>query len=225
MVGREGPPVQRATESRTAVRMTETSGVTTQLRVGDEIPQGSGVIEVHLVELNQLFNSIDPSPFHERDLDRDAEEFIVRWAKDIPAEKPLRCWCIDKPGLTPDVGDTVRDAVHTFFRNRSEQTRKRLGQLFRAGRTSLLIGLLFLAACLLGGDWIVRLFSESRLAEIVRESLIIGGWVAMWRPLEIFLYDWWPILNERRLYDRLSQMAVRIACSGSQAPDRRPAVP
>lgn len=205
--------------------MTEASDVTTQLRVGDEIPPGSGVIAVHLVELNQLFNSIDPSPFHERDLDRDAEKFIVDWAKEFPAEKPLALLVhLDKPGLTPDVGDTVRDAVHTFFRSRSEQTRKRLGRLFRIGRTSLLIGLLFLAACLIGGDWIVRLLPASRLAGIVRESLVIGGWVAMWRPLEIFLYDWWPILNERRLYDRLSRMAVRIACTGKQALGTRPAV-
>jgi len=27
----------------------------------------------------------------------------------------------------------------------------------------------------------------------VRESLLVGGAVAPWRPLEIFLYDWWPI--------------------------------
>ena len=44
----------------------------------------------------------------------------------------------------------------------------------------------------------------------MRESLLIGGWVAMWRPLEVFLYDWWPIRAEARLFDRLSAMPVRI---------------
>jgi hypothetical protein len=39
--------------------------------------------------------------------------------------------------------------------------------------------------------------------------MIIGGWVAMWRRLEIFLYDWWPIRSERKLFDRLSAMPVR----------------
>ena len=42
------------------------------------------------------------------------------------------------------------------------------------------------------------------------ESIVIGAWVALWRPLEIFLYDWWPILAEARLYDRLSAMQVRV---------------
>ena len=34
-------------------------------------------IQLRLRELAQLFNSMDPSPFLDRDLDADAEEFIV----------------------------------------------------------------------------------------------------------------------------------------------------
>jgi hypothetical protein len=45
---------------------------------------------------------------------------------------------------------------------------------------------------------------------VIREGFLIGGWVAMWRPLEVFLYDWWPIRAEARLFDRLSRMPVRI---------------
>jgi hypothetical protein len=33
----------------------------------------------------------------------------------------------------------------------------------------------------------------------------------MWRPIEIFLYDWWPIRAEAALDDRLSVMPVRIS--------------
>jgi len=53
----------------------------------------------------------------------------------------------------------------------------------------------------------------------LRESLLIGGWVAMWRPLEVFLYDWWPIRLEARLYDRLSAMPVRIVYRDDTKPD------
>jgi hypothetical protein len=35
----------------------------------------SGVIEVRLKELNQLFDSLDPSPFAEKDLDPKAERY------------------------------------------------------------------------------------------------------------------------------------------------------
>ena len=32
----------------------------------------------------------------------------------------------------------------------------------------------------------------------------------MWRPLEVFLYDWWPIRAEGRLLQRLSTIPLRI---------------
>src|SRR6185295_17900313 len=95
---------------------------------------------------------------------------------------------------------------------RSEMSSQRLRELLRVGRTSLIIGSIFLATCLVIGDWVTRAFPDRNVAKIVSESLTIGGWVAMWRPLEIFLYSWWPILRERRLLERLSQMPVRIAC-------------
>jgi hypothetical protein len=56
---------------------------------GDPFPSDCRIIEVHVAELRQLFNAIDPSPFHERDLDPQAEEFIVGWSKDLPSDAPL----------------------------------------------------------------------------------------------------------------------------------------
>jgi hypothetical protein len=48
-----------------------------------------------------------------------------------------------------------------------------------------------------------------RYAAMIENSLVILAWVALWRPLEIFLYDWWPIRAEAKLFDRLGQMEVR----------------
>jgi hypothetical protein len=47
-------------------------------------------IEINLSRPPQLFNSLDPSPFHERDLDQNAEEYIVGSAEEIPRQQPLR---------------------------------------------------------------------------------------------------------------------------------------
>jgi hypothetical protein len=183
---------------------------------GDEIPPGSAVIELRVARIEQLFHTMDPSPFHEKDLDADAEEYIVSSAKELGHDKPLALLVhLDQPFVTSEMVDAVRDAVHAFFARQSELTRRRLRELFRIGRTSLAIGLVFLAASVAAGDWMGRHLTHSHVAQIIRESLLIGGWVAMWRPLEIFLYDWWPIRNERRIYDRLSRMPVRIVCTGS----------
>jgi hypothetical protein len=46
-------------------------------------------IEINLSRLAQLFNSLDPPPFHERDLDQDAKEYMVSSAKEIPRQRPL----------------------------------------------------------------------------------------------------------------------------------------
>jgi len=187
---------------------------------GDLIPPKCAVIEVHVGELKQLFNSIDPSPFHNKDLDPDAEEFIVGWAKDLPHDAPLALVVeLDRPAGLPDEAAVLREAIHEFFRQRAETYRRHLRELFRRGRTSLLIGLTVLAAAIALGDFLANLMKTSRIGEIVRESLTIGGWVSMWRPLEVFLYDWWPIRNEARLSDRLAAMPVRIRYMNAKSPE------
>ncbi|MGH9384529.1 MAG: hypothetical protein ACRD2N_09610 [Vicinamibacterales bacterium] len=166
-------------------------------------------LELHVGDLDQLFNSIDPAPFRERDLDPKAEEFIVGWAQER-GDGPLSLKiCIDR-ALKPDEEKVVPGAVQEYFKERGAVTRQRLRQLFRVGRTSLVIGLLFLAASILVGDLLEAALRATRFGSIVRESLLIGGWVAMWKPLEVFLYDWWPIRAEARLFDRLSAMRVRL---------------
>src|SRR5947209_12111570 len=200
--------------------MTNASGTNDKASAGDPIPPKCSVIEVHVGELKQLFNAIDPSPFRNKDLDPKAEEFIVGWAKEIPRETPLGLVVdLDRTAGLPDEAAILRDAVHEFFRQRAEAFRRRLRELFRVGRTSLLIGLIALAAAIALGDFLATLLKGSRIGEILRESLTIGGWVSMWRPLEVFLYDWWPIRNEARLSDRLAAMPVRIQYMNTAPPE------
>ena len=48
------------------------------------------VITISLAEVEQLFNTMDPSPFHERDLDDKAEQYIVGYAREMPRGQPFR---------------------------------------------------------------------------------------------------------------------------------------
>ena len=178
---------------------------------GDALPQRCQVIEVRVAELRQLFNAIDPSPFRQRDLDPRAEEFIVDWASDLPMDKP---WALvvhlDRPAGRADEAAALREAIHEYFGQRVVASRRKLRELFRRGRISLVIALAFLTASIAVGDAVAGYLGESRLGGVIREGFLIGGWVAMWRPLEVFLYDWWPIRAEGRLLQRLSTMPVRI---------------
>ena len=196
------------------------SAIGASASAGDPIPPKCAVIEIHVGELKQLFNSIDPSPFRNKDLDPEAEDFIVGWAKDLPRTATLALIVdLDRQAGLPDEAAVLRDAVHEFFRQRAETCRRRLRELLRLGRASLLIGLTVLAGAIALGDFLATLLKASRIGEILRESLTIGGWVSMWRPLEVFLYDWWPIRNEALLSDRLAAMPVRIRYMNATSPD------
>ncbi len=177
---------------------------------------GRAVLELHLAEMRQIFNSLDPAPFGERDLDPRAADYIVDWAEETPKDQPLALR-VSLSREPPAPGDEalLGAAVREFFKGRAAAKRRELAQLFRVGRVSLVIGLAFLAAAISLADALAGLVSSEGWAGLAKESLIIGGWVALWRPMEIFLYDWWPIRARARLYDRLGAMPVRLI--GSEA--------
>lgn len=185
----------------------------------DGFPADCALIEVHVADLKQLFNSLDPTPFLERDIDPRAEEFIMSWAHEVRSHVPLGLLVhVDREDASADADAIVHTAVRDHFGRRAQAMRQKLRQLFRLGRRSLLIGLVFLATCIGLGDAIDAFAPASRLAGIVRESLLIGGWVAMWKPIEVFLYEWWPIRAEAVLSDRLSEMTVRVIATATKAP-------
>lgn len=162
-------------------------------------------------ELRQIFNAMDPAPFRERDLDRNAEAYILDWANEVDARAPLALdVTLTREAASPEAGATLRDAVHAFFGERAVAKRREIRRLFRRGRVSLVIGLAFLAGAILLGDFLAGLAPRDRYAVIIQETFVIGGWVALWRPLEIFLYDWWPMVAEARLFDRLGAMRVDV---------------
>ena len=183
---------------------------------GEQGAAQSAVIELHLGELRQIFDSLDPAPFRERDLDPKAAEYIVDWARECPSRASLSM-VVDLEREPADRSDAalLGDAVRDYFRGRATATRRELAQLFRIGRISLVIGLGFLAVAIVVGEAVADLIGRESYGWLVKESLIIGGWVALWRPLEIFLYDWWPIRARARLYDRLGAMPVRVRRAGA----------
>jgi hypothetical protein len=166
-------------------------------------------IQLKLHDITRLFNSMDPSPFIEKDLDDDAEEFIVSWAQEFSAASPisLRIYLEQWPPENPR--GMIRHAVHFYFAHRAQMAALDFKRLMKQGRTSLLIGLVFLVACLAASKALLT-GQESTWANTLRESLTIAGWVAMWRPMQIYLYDWWPLRQKRRTYEKLSRMPVEV---------------
>jgi hypothetical protein len=174
-------------------------------------PGGKDPIAVRITSISQLFNSLDPFPFQERDLDKNAEEFIAGWARELPRDQPIDIVLhlpaaeVEKPECK-DVGA----ALQKYFRYRAEVTQRELKELFRTGRLSLVIGMAVLAVGLFVTQLITGRLGQSQLARFFEEGLIIISWVANWKPVEIFLYDWWPVARTRNLYRRLANATVEL---------------
>ena len=174
-------------------------------------------IELRLREVAQLFNSMDPTPFHHKDLDPDAEEFIESWAREFPSNSRFHIlFHFENLPAQGDATGLVTEAIHNFFHYRSEMIRRELRELLGEGRISLAIGVAFLGLCLLLAHEAGRIASGPT-GEILQESLTIAGWVAMWRPLEIFLYEWWPLAQRRRTYQSLARAHVRVSANANGA--------
>ena len=179
------------------------------------------VIEVRLRDVRQLFDAMDPSPFREKDVDPKAEEFIVDSLKELSPRKPHGIVIhLDQPTGLPDEDRMVGDAVRIHFARKAGLLLRDFRRLRRRGVVSLAIGAAFLAVAFGLSQLVARFAGDGAIARLFREGLLIVGWVAMWRPLEIFLYDWWPILGDKRIYDRLSQIPVRIVSGGKADTDR-----
>ena len=167
-------------------------------------------IEVRLSKLRQLFNSLDPSPFHEKDLDRDAETYIFESADEHPLAEAIEL-IVHLPAdqLTLPECVNLEAAIHNYFAYRAQETRRRMRFQLREGRSALAIGLAFLILCMTLRQLALVLPGDA-LGRVLQEGLLILGWVAMWRPLQIFLYDWWPIRHQALIYDKLAQMPVAV---------------
>jgi hypothetical protein len=184
------------------------------------VDAGSGgeQLRLNLSTQDQLFNSMDPAPFRERDLDSEVVAYIVDWAEELPARASLSiAVSLASDPVTGKTCEVLRDAVQRSFRRRAGGVRRQLKRLFRTGRISLVIGLAFLAMATVIGESVAEMVLKDSYRTIIHESIVIGGWVALWYPINIFLYEWWPIWKQARLYDRLARVDVRVLAPASGA--------
>lgn len=172
---------------------------------------GQGVIRLRVREIGQFFNSLDPDPFIERDLDDDAARYIESWAREIGTHLPLKLVVhIAETKGHSDQLQLLEASIRNYYGQMADLARNEFRDLMRRGRFSLIIGLIVLAAAMVGAHWVGEALHDYAWGALAREGIMIGGWVAMWKPLEIFLYDWWPLRRKRRDFERLRDMKVEV---------------
>lgn len=177
---------------------------------------GLVTVELQLDYLSELFDELDPSPIRRKDLDDDVERYINSSFHEIPlkAKKQLVIYLPEQELIhtkEEDIGRAI-DAIHNFYRFESNEKRKEIRRILKVGLKSLVIGSTFLIFSV----WIsyisskMSIFDSKFLSSLLKEGLVLLGWVSMWKPVNIFLYEWWPMLEMKKLYDELSLLKVLV---------------
>ncbi|RZL02580.1 MAG: hypothetical protein EOO89_29080 [Pedobacter sp.] len=170
-------------------------------------------ISINLRNINELLHS-PGSPYGKRRLKPDAEEFIVEEAEAFPRKVVIHI----NVGLAIseiEYKDEIAPAIHGHFRYRREQSQKEYKRTLRYGWRILFIALGLLAVIFSLTELTLHLVPDSKVVLFIRESFIIFGWVALWRPMELLLYDWYPIKTDINLYARLEHSNVHVTVNES----------
>ena len=165
-------------------------------------------IDIRIQRVEQLFDSLEPSPFHENEkaLSRDAESYIVELAGEHGRAAPLRLIVHAPVSIKPHAAEIVH-AVHAHFELAHVQCRRRYQRRMRIGRALLVagtavLGIALLLRALLGDP------GDRAMIVAIGEGLLILGWVAMWRPLEILLFERLENHEQSALLRRLAGISV-----------------
>lgn len=164
-------------------------------------------IEIRLERLEQLYDLLDPAPFRDKALDRAAEAYLLECAEDTPGDAPLRLRIRVPPALLPREAEVV-EAVHAHFGWLWERAERRRAARARMHRFAMLLGVVVLLAAL-GARGLFEA-EAGGVADVLREGLLILGWVALWRPVEWVLFDTWEHRQRRSALKRLATAGVRL---------------
>lgn len=171
---------------------------------------GKHWIEVRVRDAQRLFDHRDPAPFRERELDENFVEYIYSSARELSISTPLKIVIYIESVETPDAGrEAISEAIHSFPSYQIELQASLLMQFWKRAQIFLVIGILFLVACLAIAQSLV-VPPKPGLIGILRDGLTIVGWVSVWNPIEVILFDWYPPLEQLRYYRKLNRSEIDV---------------
>jgi len=171
-------------------------------------------IEVTIADPRQLFDGLDASP--QPHLADSVERFIVHRAQEAASALSLVVRVPDGTLLPADAVE-LSEKIRRHFAHRSNEEGLKLQGLGRAALRDLAIGIVFLFICAAVGLLAVGILPPA-LGLFVEQGLLILGWVALWRPVDLFLYELRPLRQSRDVLSRLSGIEVRVRPDSMRQP-------
>lgn len=172
--------------------------------------QGKHLIEVRVKTTQRLFDHRDPAPFREKDLDENFVEYIYSSIREFSISTPIKIIIyiedIESSSVTQKA---IREAIHSYFAYQIELQSGNIKRYWRRAQLFLLIGLFVLIICIVSAQKI-QVPTTPSLIGVLREGLIIFGWVSIWKPIEVILFDWYPQYEHLRYYKKLHSVEIDI---------------
>lgn len=184
--------------------------VTTTKKSRYKQAEGKHWIEVRIRSPLQLFDARDPAPFRERDLDDDFVTYIVNSAREFTSKAAMKVVIYVEENESRDLSKSaIRDAIHTFLAYEIDLQRSELKSFLKRAQVFLVLGIAILMACI-GVAQSLTVPQPPGLIGIIREGIVIFGWVSIWKPIELILFDWYPLFEKLRLYKKLLATEIEI---------------
>lgn len=178
--------------------------------------EGKRWIEVRVKTSQQLFDARDPAPFRERDLDDDFVEYIASSVREFSFSTPVKIVIYIEEAEAKDLPKaSIREAIHSYLTYQIDLQRTNLKTFIKRSQIYLLIGVSILILCLTLSQRFQTPIDQGPLG-ILREGLIIFGWVSMWKPIELILYDWYPLYEKLRFFKKLLTTEIDIRFGNNQ---------
>jgi hypothetical protein len=107
--------------------------------------------------------------------------------------------------------EAIRAAIRGYCEAVIADQQLDLQRISRSGRNALLLGLGFLAACMaLSTAANAATFLPEFIRRLFGEGLVIAGWVGLWRPIEVMLFDTRPPRHDIRLHRAIAAAEIDV---------------
>jgi len=170
------------------------------------------ILEVRILNVEQIFDNRDPAPFRERDLDPDFVDYLVDGVRDLGTARPIRIIVWLEQACPPG---QIEESIHRYFEHtlaRIDRTRRE--QVQSGGIALAIAGVAIVVLTALGQ--LVAMAIPNPLGTGLHTALEISGWVFMWRPIEVLIYDGIPVRRERRVLRAIHTAPIEVREGASQ---------
>ncbi len=181
--------------------------------------EDEALFDIELEDLSHLVVAPEQNPYSERPMEYLGQSAIARM-KSMHRPSAFRHHMsyrlllrMPREQITSDTPSQARALISKYGAKMIEDNNSRIRQIQARGRRQLPYALTILFVCIaLGVAFGLELFLEMApiTALAISEGFYIVGWIALWRPMDVLLFDPMEVRTENKLLRHLMEMRIDV---------------